>query len=686
MIRDKLEKGFLVECQPYYTSPLHRLIGVDDTKGKYSLENIGKNGKNLTIAVLSMNRSSLTIRLMESIRTFITDFQGVFLIGDNGSADAEKENLKSAMKRMPYNCKMIEFDQNYGVAGGRNRIFDKVETDWIMSLDNDLYFTSNPLQQIQSDINALGVKFLALPLLDQDKRENGIYGGHLFVENLENRTCVSIGSTFYCKGAEMDKPSLGFLCTGVPGTAILNKETFFSVGAFDDNMFVGFEDTEFSVRVFQQGYKVGCCGMISLIHDHPKPEKKADELYEKKRFSNEKLYEAAMHFEKKSGFGVWHEGVANWVRERQKETGQSNVDEMGKAKIALVIDQPDWALDHIAKEMIDNLSDFFCFKRIYLTDINNLADVFILAEECQVIHFLWRGILTAYGDSYTQGRIRALGFSGEQFRERFIEGKSISTEVYDHLFLDDKENEVTTMLFKNSNSLLTHYAVSSKKIEKIYNELPHLRLRPTAYLPDGVNLNVFKPQNLERFNSIETRTVNIGWVGNSKWIIDDLKGINTIIKPAIDIIKSEGYDVNLVMSDRDNGLIPHYKMPQFYSKIDCYVCASLHEGTPNPILEAMACGIPVISTDVGVASECFGNLQKNYILKERTIEALVERLRHLMLNRDQFKCLSQENLEVIKDWDWKIQTQKVKKYFDLCIKMNNAQKDSKGLFINDKSL
>ena len=57
MFRDDLKQGYLVESQPYYTSSLHNLIGVDDVKGRFSLENIGKNGSNLTIVILSMNRS-----------------------------------------------------------------------------------------------------------------------------------------------------------------------------------------------------------------------------------------------------------------------------------------------------------------------------------------------------------------------------------------------------------------------------------------------------------------------------------------------------------------------------------------------------------------------------------------------------------------------------------------------------
>jgi glycosyltransferase involved in cell wall biosynthesis len=35
-------------------------------------------------------------------------------------------------------------------------------------------------------------------------------------------------------------------------------------------------------------------------------------------------------------------------------------------------------------------------------------------------------------------------------------------------------------------------------------------------------------------------------------------------------------------------------------RISAYVCASKSEGTPNPALEALACGRPVITTRVGI--------------------------------------------------------------------------------------
>jgi len=42
-------------------------------------------------------------------------------------------------------------------------------------------------------------------------------------------------------------------------------------------------------------------------------------------------------------------------------------------------------------------------------------------------------------------------------------------------------------------------------------------------------------------------------------------------------------------------------MVEFYRSLDVYVCASRSEGTPNPCLEAAACGLPVVTTRVWAA-------------------------------------------------------------------------------------
>lgn len=338
-----------------------------------------------------------------------------------------------------------------------------------------------------------------------------------------------------------------------------------------------------------------------------------------------------------------------------------------KKKIARVVDRPDWALDHIADQLIKNLSDEFDFRRIYAVDIDNFVDILIVASDCDIVHMFWRGLISCFDDDYCQNRIRNLGITRNEFVEEYVKGKIISTEVYDHLLLEGKDFEVTRKIFIDKKSICTNYAVSSMKLFKIYNELPNLRLRPQAVCQDGVDLTVFRPYNLERFNSVETRKVTFGWAGNSKWAEGDLKGINTIIRPAIEELKAEGYNVELLTSDRNDRLIPHDEMPDFYANLDCYICTSTGEGTPNPVLESMACGIPIISTDVGLIPEVFGPEQMKYVMEERSVECLKKKIKQLMRTKANFRLLSDENLASIQNWDWKSKARNIGNYFQKCL-------------------
>jgi glycosyltransferase involved in cell wall biosynthesis len=163
----KLSPGFVSIDYGYALA--HQYLGDKD--------NIGVHGENLTIVVISCNRSALTVRLLDSLRKHIPDFKGDILLFDNASDRVELRELERKLAALPFRYRLFKSNTNYGPAGGRNRAMKEVRTEWIMSLDNDVYFTGNPLEICRRDISALGCKFLNIPLLSGDARTVFANGG-----------------------------------------------------------------------------------------------------------------------------------------------------------------------------------------------------------------------------------------------------------------------------------------------------------------------------------------------------------------------------------------------------------------------------------------------------------------------------------------------------------------------------
>lgn len=331
-------------------------------------------------------------------------------------------------------------------------------------------------------------------------------------------------------------------------------------------------------------------------------------------------------------------------------------------RIALVVDIENWAF-HIAANIIkNNLSDefeidIFCCKSEEFN--NDLFNVLERIGEYDFIHFFWRVILLDFEKEEFITRVKEKYGDYEKYKKNMI--KKISTGVYDHLFENDIEFN------KKFTNYCTNYVVSSKKLFDIYSNINGIK-KPKAIVGDSFEKSLFFPSNMERFDFNENQTLVIGWAGNSAWNINkkdengnttDFKGFHTILKPVIEELKNENYNIELKCADKNISPVSNDKMCEYYSNLHIYTCVSNKEGTPKPILEAMGCGVPIITTDVGVVNEALGEKQKQYILGERIAgkndneirEKLKRKIIYLYNNRNILKDLSEENYKLSKHYE-----------------------------------
>lgn len=314
------------------------------------------------------------------------------------------------------------------------------------------------------------------------------------------------------------------------------------------------------------------------------------------------------------------------------------------ASIAIIVDTPNWAFDIGAKLIKKELKDLYNVEIFYQKIDDKEYSLFEILEQTKnfdIVHFLWRKMLLQFEQEQFKEEVKK---SKKDYKQYILENKKrISTGVYDHLFLNKEEQMIYNSIF---NKYSNGYFVCSKRLYNIYSNIKSIP-KPAGIIMDTVDGEKFYPQNIKRFDNIE-RTLNIGWVGNSSWNINDgnnidYKGFTTILEPVIEDLK-RSYNIEGIYADRKNGIIQNDDMKEYYSKIDILVCTSFCEGSPRPILEAIACGVPVISTDIGIVNEILGKKQREYILKERTKEALSKKITHLYKNRKYLKQLSNENI------------------------------------------
>lgn len=80
------------------------------------------------------------------------------------------------------------------------------------------------------------------------------------------------------------------------------------------------------------------------------------------------------------------------------------------------------------------------------------------------------------------------------------------------------------------------------------------------------------------------------------------------------------------------GRIDNHELKWWYSAADALLLCSSREGWPNVLLEAMACGTPVIATAVGGTPEIIGSSNAGRLMDERSATALLAAYEGLMAN------------------------------------------------------
>jgi glycosyltransferase involved in cell wall biosynthesis len=103
-------------------------------------------------------------------------------------------------------------------------------------------------------------------------------------------------------------------------------------------------------------------------------------------------------------------------------------------------------------------------------------------------------------------------------------------------------------------------------------------------------------------------------------------------------------------SVRFTGLIPDEDLPVFYSAAACFVYPSLFEGFGLPVLEAMACGTPVVASNRTALPELVADAALS--VDPENVEALGEAMSRILVDKDLSTDLSRRGLARSRQFSW----------------------------------
>jgi glycosyltransferase involved in cell wall biosynthesis len=70
--------------------------------------------------------------------------------------------------------------------------------------------------------------------------------------------------------------------------------------------------------------------------------------------------------------------------------------------------------------------------------------------------------------------------------------------------------------------------------------------------------------------------------------------------------------------------VPHAEIPSYLAKLKLLVLPSHTEGLPNVMLEAMACGTPVLATPVGAVPRVIKDKETGFLIRDNSAEGIAE--------------------------------------------------------------
>ena len=278
------------------------------------------------------------------------------------------------------------------------------------------------------------------------------------------------------------------------------------------------------------------------------------------------------------------------------------------------------------------------------------------------VHSTWKGEAEA---------IRGEPYSRLNPNEKFMVSFNWFLRFFEEKMLERAKKIIAVSDFTR-RELLRYYKISEDKIRVVHNGVDINKFKPTADKRKVKEELGFKADDLAilsvgrlyarkgLFTLIESMPQVTKRFSNAKFIISG-KGQSNEMKKLVAHAEKLGVKNNLIFT----GYYPDKKLPKLYQAADVFAFSTFYEHHPFAVLEALATGLPVVTTNVGGIPETIESGKNGFLVAPFSKKQLADRILYLLehpAEAAEMGFLARRTIE--ERFDWRIVVKKVLKVYD----------------------
>jgi glycosyltransferase involved in cell wall biosynthesis len=229
---------------------------------------------------------------------------------------------------------------------------------------------------------------------------------------------------------------------------------------------------------------------------------------------------------------------------------------------------------------------------------------------------------------------------------------------------------VLPLLAQRVRQVLTVSEYSRQQISRVFDLSPEKVLA----IPGGVDLQHFRPATEAEMERIHQRYSLAGDYVLFVGTLEPRKNLSTLLDawqlvwpefPHLELVIAGSPAPNFAPASlvpnspgvRFLGYVPDGDLPALYSGARAYLLPSLQEGFGLTVLEAMACGTPVIASSAGALPETAG--VAGMLVDPLEMSSWAEALYRLLIDRNRWLWFRQAGFERVREFSWQKTAERV---------------------------